>query len=143
MTTVTRSTTALAAPVSGRKRAAAIIVILVAIGLIVGSLAGLHALRAYQLVLNVIGAVLLGYAAMLLLTGRARGRAVAVTLSWLLAFGVLAEFGDRQAAGNNVGALSATNTTYFLPPAAWVAMIALFVVAVAVTALTKRTKGDA
>jgi hypothetical protein len=70
-------------------------------------------------------------------------RKLSVTLTWLAAFGVVAEAGDRQARVNDVGAISATNTNYFLPGLLWLGMAALLCAAVAVTALTKRPKGTA
>lgn len=130
--------------VTGRTRAAAIVVILVALGIVAGTFAALHALRGYQVTLNVVGAGAMVGAAVLLLRGDlGGGRKLSVTLTWLAAFGVVAEAGDRQARVNDVGAISATNTNYFLPGLLWLGMAALLCAAVAVTALTKRPKGTA
>ncbi|MBN9608655.1 MAG: hypothetical protein BGO26_01265 [Actinobacteria bacterium 69-20] len=130
--------------VTGRTRAAAIVVILVALGIVAGTFAALHALRGYQVTLNVVGAGAMVGAAVLLLRGdHGGGRKLSVILTWLAAFGVVAEAGDRQARVNDVGAISATNTNYFLPGLLWLGMAALLCAAVAVTALTKRPKGTA
>lgn len=134
--------------VTGRTRAAAIVVILVALGIVAGTFTALHALRGYQVTLNVVGAGAMVGAAVLLLRGdhgggHRGGRKLSVTLTWLAAFGVVAEAGDRQARVNDVGAISATNTNYFLPGLLWLGMAALLCAAVAVTALTKRPKGTA
>lgn len=129
-------------PVSAttRYKVAAGIAAAVGVGVIVGTLLALDALRGYQVVLNVVGGGAIVGAAVLLLRGR--GRVLAVGLTWLAAFGVMCEAGDHQAEINDTGALAATNTEYFLPLIFWIALIALFLAALAVTALTKRVRGD-
>lgn len=127
--------------VSTRYRLAVGLVALVGVGVIVGTLIALDALRGYQIVLNIIvGAGIVGVAYLLL---RGRSRVLAVLITWITAFGILCEAGDHQARINDTGALAATNTSYFLPTIMWIAIIALFLAAFAVTALTKRVRGGA
>lgn len=127
-------------PVSGRKKAAATILVLVAAGVLVGTLLGLGALPGYQIALNLVGIAALFYAAVMVLRGT--GRRLAVTLSWIAAFAMVAESGDHQARADASGSLGATNTEYFLPVVVWIGLLLLLVAAVAVTDLTKRTKGE-
>lgn len=123
-----------------RRRVAGYIVIIIAAGILVGSLLAMAALPAYQLVINVIGAAALCYAAVQLLRGGSR--VPAVLLTWIAAFGITAESGDHQARVNDTGALGATTTEYFLPGIMWLCLLALLIAAVAVTNLSKRAKGD-
>lgn len=123
-----------------RRRAAAYLVIIIAVGVVVGSVLAVDALAVYQLVLNVLGAALMALAATQLLRGGSR--LPAVLLSWIAAFAVTAEAGDHQAQMNDTGALGATNTEYFLPGLVWVCLLLLFLAAIAVTTLSKRVKGD-
>ena len=130
-----------AARVVGRKKAAAVVVVLVAAGVLTGTLVGLRALQGYQIALNLVGVAALVLTAVTVLRGG--GRRLAVTLTWVAAFAVIAEAGDHQARMGATGALGATNTDYFLPPVVWIAMFLLLAAAVTVTDLTKRAKGEA
>ena len=71
--------------VTGRKKAAAIVVVLIAAAILVGTILALGGLLGYQIALNVVGVLALVFAAVLVLRGG--GRKLAVTLSWLAAFG--------------------------------------------------------
>lgn len=127
------------APATTRYKVAAAILAVVGVGVIVGTLLALDVLRGYQVVLNAVGALALLGVALLLFRGRNRGWAV--VLGWLAAFGVMCEAGDHQTQINDTGALAATNTEYFLPLTLWIAIIVLFLAALAVTMLTKRVRG--
>lgn len=124
-----------------RHRAAAIVVILAAVGIAVGTVVAVDALRSYQVTANFVGAAAMVATAVFLLRGG--GRKPAVILTWIAAFGIVAEAGDHQTVKNVTGALGATNTSYFLPGLTWLALAALFAAAVAVMILTKRVRGDA
>lgn len=128
--------------VPARHRIAAVLLFLTAVGVVVGSVIALDALQTYQLVLNVVGALALAYVGMLLLRGDGRARPLAIALTWLAALGVTAESGGHQARMNDTGALGSQNTEYFLPPAVWIVIAVLFLVAVATMALTKKVRGS-
>lgn len=131
--------------VTGRKKAAAIVVLFIAAVVLVGTLRSLGGLLGYQIALNFVGVVALAFAAVLVFRGARQhmSRRLAVILSWLAAFAMIAEAGDHQSRMDTTGALGATNTEYFLSPIVWAGLIALLLAAIAVTDLTKRAKGEA
>ncbi len=129
---------AAAAAATGRQQAAAGVVVVIAVALALVGILGAGNLHTYQVVLDIAGAVLMLGAAALLARGRAPW--LAIITGWLAALGVIAEFGDFQARENDTGALSATNTSYFLPGLSWLLMFGLLGLAIVVTVFARRPK---
>lgn len=126
-------------PATGRQRVAAGLVLLVAVAMLVTAILGIGKFHSYQVVLDVVAVILLVVAAGMLARRGVRWPAILVT--WLSVLGVIAEFGDYQSKKNETGALSATNTSYFLPDLLWLFMALLIVAAVVITSMSAAPKG--
>jgi len=120
---------------AGRRRAVAILVLILAVAMLLTGILGIGHLQGYQVALDFVAVVvLLG-----VLAWRLRGgpRWLLVAVCWLSVLGVIAQLGDLQARRNDTGALAATNTSYFIPALLWPYMLVLIVVAIVITSISK------
>lgn len=139
MTTV-REAGSMALAAGRRQQVAAVLVVVLAVAMLVTGIIGVGKLWAYQVILDFLAAVLLLGACWVML--RTQKRWPTVLLTWLSVIGVIAELGDYQARKNNTGALSATNTSYFLPGLLWLYMFLLIVLALLIMSLSAIPKAQ-